>query len=359
MAWLNYHHLRYFWTAAREGSVSRAAKQLRLAQPTVSEQLGELEEAFGEKLFRRGGTGIVLTEAGAVVFRYADEIFSLGRDLEEALSGRTPARVRRLSVGVADVVPKAVAHRLLAPAIAAGARLVCREDRPDRLLADLVAHELDVVLVDAPASAAHEGRTHNHLLGECGVSIFGAKALATRARRGFPRSLEGMPLIVPTTDSALRRGLDAWLDSLGVTPHIVAEVQDTALLSAFAEAGVGLFAGPDAIAAPMKERGVARVGAVPGLRERYYAVTVERRIRHPGVVAIAGAARAVLGLGGSRTVERRQPPGRQGRQGTALRRPNWIENDGVPSSVRWGGRMNMKAGRREGWTMGSCETVAA
>jgi LysR family transcriptional activator of nhaA len=295
MTWLNYHHLRYFWTTARAGSVSRAAEQLRLAQPTVSEQLRELEESLGEKLFRRGGKGIVLTEAGTVVFRYADEIFTLGRDLQEALSGHAPTRQQRLAVGVADVVPKAVAHRLLAPAITAGAHLVCREDRPDRLLASLAAHELDVVLVDSPSSTTSEGRTHNHLLGECGVSIFGAKTLAARAKRGFPRSLAGLPLIVPTTDSALRRGLDAWLDGLGVASKIVAEVQDTALLVAFAEAGVGLFAGPDAIAAPMKERGVVRVGAVPGLRERYYAVTVERRIRHPGVVAIAGAAKAVLG----------------------------------------------------------------
>jgi LysR family transcriptional activator of nhaA len=294
MAWLNYHHLRYFWTAAREGSVSRAAKQLRLSQPTVSEQLHELEGAFGEKLFRRGGKGIVLTEAGTVVFRYADEIFTLGRDLEEALSGRAPARARRLSVGVADVIPKAVAQRLLAPALTAGAHLVCREDRPERLLASLATHDLDVVLVDAPVGPAHEGRAHNHLLGECGVSIFGATKLATKARRGFPRSLEGMPLLVPTTDSALRRGVDAWLDGAGIAVKVVAEVQDTALLVAFAESGVGLFAGPDAIAAPMKERGVVRVGAVPALRERYYAVTVERRIRHPAVVAIAGAARAVL-----------------------------------------------------------------
>jgi LysR family transcriptional regulator, transcriptional activator of nhaA len=294
LEWLNYHHLRYFWAVAREGSVSRAAQQLRLAQPTVSEQIRALEHAIGERLLARAGRGVVLTEVGKTVYAFADEIFRLGRDLQDTIKGRPTGRPSRLGVGILDAVPKLAAFRILEPVLAMDppVRLVCVEDTPERLLDRLSTHELDVVLADAPIGPSHASRAYNHLLGECRVGIFGTPRLARAARRRFPDSLAELPFLLPTTDTTLRRSLDAWLDQRGILPNVVAELEDSALIVEFGALGAGLFAAPDAIMEDaLRARGLQRVGSIDALRERYYAISIERKLAHPAVVAIAGAAR--------------------------------------------------------------------
>ena len=290
---LNYHHLRYFWAAAREGGVTRASQRLHVSQPAVSAQIRDLEQALGEKLFSRSGRTLSLTEAGRVVYRYADEIFGLGTELMETLKGRPTGRPLRLVVGIANVIPKLVAFRVLQPAfrLPEGVHFECLEDRPDRLLAELATHRLDLVLADAPAAPSVRVRAYSHLLGECGVSIFGTARLAMSHRRGFPRSLDGAPFLLPTADSTLRRSLDQWFEAQGVRPHIVGQFEDSALLKVLGQSGLGLFAVPSAIDAEVRgQYGVRLVGRVE-IRERFYAITVERKLKHPAVVAISEVAR--------------------------------------------------------------------
>ena len=212
MEWLNYHHLLYFWMAAREGSISRASEELRLSQPTLSAQIRTLEEALGEKLFARVGRNLVLTDMGRIVFRYADEIFSLGRELMDTVQGRPTGQPVRFTVGIADVVPKLVAYRLLEPALqlAEPVRLICREDKPDRLLAALALNELDLVLSEAPIDPTIKVQAYSHVLGECGVTFFGTAALTKAYRPKFPQSLTGAPVLLPTDQSVLRRSLERW-----------------------------------------------------------------------------------------------------------------------------------------------------
>ncbi len=294
MEWLNYHHLLYFWMVAREGTVARASGQLGLAQPTISGQLRTLEDALGEKLFVRSGRHLVLTETGQTVYRYADEIFSLGRELQETLKGRPPNRPIRLMVGIADFVPKLIVYRLLQPALALPepVRLVCREGKPERLLADLAVHSLDVVVADTPVAPTVKIRAFSHLLGECGVAFFGTEALAKRYRKGFPRSLDGAPLLMPTETSALRRSLDDWFHAQGIRPTVLGEFDDSTLLKVFGQAGWALFPAPSAIAQDVtRQHDVVRIGQLDSVRARFYAISVERRLRHPALVAISAAAR--------------------------------------------------------------------
>ena len=293
---LNYHHLRYFWAAAREKSVTRAAEKLHISQPAVSTQIRGLEQALGETLFARSGRTLALTEAGQVVYRYAEEIFGLGTELIETLKGRPTGRPARLTVGIVNVIPKLIAYKLLEPAfkLPEPVRVECREDRPERLLAELATHGLDLVLADAPAGASVRVRAYSHLLGECGVSIFGAERLSKAHRRGFPRSLDGAPFLLPTVDSTLHRLLDQWFEAQGIRPQIVGEFEDSALLKVFGQSGAGLFAVPSAIDAEVRRGyGVRLVGRVE-IRERFYAITVERKLKHPAVVAISEAARRKL-----------------------------------------------------------------
>jgi LysR family transcriptional activator of nhaA len=295
--WLNYHHLFYFWTVVREGSVSAAARKLRLAQPTVSGQLRGLEEALGVQLFHRRGKRLVLSDLGGHVYRYADEIFTLGRELTESLSGRFEAPRTRLVVGVADIIPKPVVQTLLEPALRLDERMrvTCYEDRHDRLLAELALYELDVVLTDAPVTAASNIRGYNHLLGECGVTLFARPELAARLRRRFPRSLDDVPFIVPIEHTSLRRSLTRWFDARAVRPRIRAEVQDGALVGALGQTGEGVFAAPSIVEDRIRAQlGVAVVARLEDVRERFYAITVERRIDHPAVRAITETARAEL-----------------------------------------------------------------
>jgi LysR family transcriptional activator of nhaA len=297
MEWLNYHHLLYFWVVAREGSVTRASEQLGLAQPTVSGQLKALEDSLGEKLFARVGRRLVLTDVGRVVYRYAEEIFSLGRELQDTLKDRPTGRPVRLTVGVADAVPKLVAYRLLLPALSLPepVHVTCREDRPERLLAELGVHALDLVLSDAPVAPGIMVKAYSHLLGETEVAFFGTEPLAAAHRRGFPHSLDGAPLLLPTENTSLRRSIEQWLDHERIRPRIVGEFEDSALLKVFGQAGKGLFPAPAVIEAEVRgQYDVRLVGRVPGVKERFYAISAERRLKNPAVVAICEAARQKL-----------------------------------------------------------------
>lgn len=297
MEWLNYHHLLYFWTVAREGSISRACEKLFLAQPTISGQIRALEKSIGAKLFTRAGRSLVLTETGRTVYRYADEIFSLGRELLDTLKGRPTGRPLRLVVGVADVLPKMVSYRLLEPALRLPepVHIICWEGKPDRLLAELSVHGLDVVLSDSPFSPTVKVRAFNHLLGECGVSVLGTAGLAKPLRRGFPRTLDGVPFLLPTDNTTLRRSLDQWFDTKGIRPAVRAEFEDSALLKVFGKAGVGLFVVPTAVENEVcQQYNVRVVGRIQDVRERFYAISVERKLKHPAVIAISETARKEL-----------------------------------------------------------------
>jgi LysR family transcriptional activator of nhaA len=297
MEWLNYHHLLYFYTVAKEGSVARAAQVLRLAQPTLSGQIRKLEHVLDEKLFERRGRNLVLTEMGRVAYRYAEEIFTIGGELMDTMRGRPTRRVPRLMVGVADVVPKLVVHRLIAAAglLDEGNQLVVREGKQDELLAALAAQAFDLVISDAPLPPHVKARAYNHLLGESSATFFAAPALARRLRAKFPRSLDGAPMILPTESSALRRTLEIWFQETGVRPRVVAEIEDSALMKVFGQHGVGVFAAPTIVADEVKRQ--YRVQAIHEARdvtERFYVITVERRITHPATAAIAAAAREQL-----------------------------------------------------------------
>jgi len=294
MEWLNYHHLLYFWTVVREGGVLAASKKLRLRQPTVTGQIRALEQALGEKLFERVGRRLELTQTGTFVYRYADEIFTLGRELQEGLKGRPTGRPRKLIVGVSEVVPKLVAYRLLEPALKGPEplQLVCKEDRTEPLLASLALHELDLIITDAPVGPASNVRAFNHLLGECGVSLFAAPELAARLKRGFPKSLDGAPFLLPPETATIRRALSQWFEEQGVRPQVRGEFQDSALLKVFGQAGAGVFPAPSAIEHEVKSQyGVELVGRIDSIRERFYVITVERKLKHPAAVAISEAAR--------------------------------------------------------------------
>jgi len=294
---LNHHHLYHFWTVVREGGVTRASEKLNVSQPTISGQLRELEEALGEKLLVRSGRTVVLTDIGRTVYRYADEMLGLDRELLEAVKGR-PVRPGKLAVGVAMVVPKLVAYQMLEPALhlPEPIQLNCMHERPERLLAELAIYGLDVVLADAPAPPAVKVRAYSHLLGECGVSVFGTEQLATAYRRSFPRSLDGAPFLLPSEDSALRLALEGWFQKQGVRPRVVGTFEDSALLDAFGQAGAGLFAMPAAIESEMRRQYRVRVvGRLDAVRQRFYAITVERKLRNPAVIAISERARALFG----------------------------------------------------------------
>ena len=240
MEWLNYHHLLYFWTTARLGSVRRAADELHLTQPTVSAQLRALERALGHKLFARCGRTVALTESGQAAFRYAEEIFDLGRELSAVMRGEVERKRRaRFNVGVSNSLHKLTAGRLLEPVSRQSDswQLCIRVDKPERLAADLAIRYLDLLLTDAPLARNAGVRAHHHLLGGCGVQFLGAPALIRQYHDGFPRSLQGAPLLLPTRGTTLRQALDAWLESEGLRPQIVAESDDSAMLEAPARAG--------------------------------------------------------------------------------------------------------------------------
>jgi len=297
MEWLNYHHLLYFWMVAKKGSIARACAELRLAQPTISGQLRALEESLGEKLFTRQGRRLVLTEVGQVVYRYAEEIFALGSELTDVLKGRPRNRPLRLIVGISDLVPKLIAYRILAPALAlkGSLQIECYEDTPEKLLLNLSAHELDLVLTDAPAYSAARVRVFNHLLGSSGVALFASPPLANVYRKRFPDSLTGAPFLLPMRNSALRQIIDQWFETHAIRPRILGEFQDTALLTVFGQAGAGIFAAPLAIEREVRSRyRVAKLGDLAARATEYFVISAERKIKHPAATVIAEVAKHKL-----------------------------------------------------------------
>ncbi|MFN7998252.1 MAG: transcriptional activator NhaR [Bryobacteraceae bacterium] len=297
MEWLNYHHLLYFWTVAKEGSIARACEKLRLAQPTISGQLRQLEDSLGEKLFVKKGRGLAMTEVGHVVYRYAEEIFGLGRELQDVLKGRPRGGPLRLLVGISDLVPKLIAYRILQPVLAMAdpVQIVCDEDTPDRLLTELAEHRVDVVISEAPIPPAAPVKAFNHLLGACAVMIFAAPQLAARYRKDFPACLDHAPFLLPMEGSSLRRSMEQWFDSQNIHPNVVGEFKDSALMNTFGQAGAGVFAAPGAIEKEIREHyRVAAIGRIDSLVERFYAISVERKLKHPAVVTISQTAREEL-----------------------------------------------------------------
>ncbi len=283
---LNYQHLLYFWSVVRTGSLTRACEELALSAPTISMQLRTLEERLGEKLLAKSGRALVPTEVGRMVFSYADEIFGLGQDLLEALDHRPTARPLRLVVGTDDVVPKEIAYRILKPTLALKrpVRIVCREGTLERLVAGLALHEVDVVLSDAPVTPSLNVRAYNHSLGTCEVLWMATPTLAKTLRRAFPKSLDGVPVLLPTDDTAIRRALDQWLAKQEVRPVMIGEFEDYAMLREFARSGHGFAPVPSILEEQFrKEYGVARVGVATGVKAEFYAISVERKIKNPAV----------------------------------------------------------------------------
>ena len=296
MDWLNYHHLFYFWSVARAGSIARASEELRLAQPTISNQLKTLEASLGVKLLERQGRRLVLTDVGRTVLRYADDIFRTGRELQHAVRGLPTGQRLRLVVGIVDVIPKPMAALLLQPAVDAypDLHLVCREGPLPQLLAALAVHDLDVVLADVPASEQVKVKAWNHRLGDCGTTFFAAPRHAA-LRKGFPRSLGGAPLLLPSVGTALRRALEAWFDASGVRPSLAGEFDDSALMLSFGARGLGVFPAPSTLEEDIRAQyGVVPIGRADEAREAFYAITVERKLRHPAVAAVADVARDEL-----------------------------------------------------------------
>ncbi len=294
---LNFHHLLYFRAVAREGGIVKAARQLRLSPPTISAQVRQLEEQLGDELFLRAGRSLVLTDLGRTVLRYADEIFDLGEELKSSVRHGAEVPGGRLTVGLSMVVPKLVAHHLLEPALALpnAPEIVCTEDKPEDLLAALATYKVDLVLSDAPRGSEVAVRAYNHLLGECGVSFFATRELAARHRRGFPQSLDGAPMLVPSPGAALRTSLEHWFQDLGIRPRIVGTFDDSALLKVFGASGAGVFPAPTVIEADVKKQYDTQVvGRTEDVREAFYAISVERRLRHPAVLAICEEARQHL-----------------------------------------------------------------
>jgi LysR family transcriptional activator of nhaA len=297
MGQLNLKHLRYFWSVAANGSIARAAERLHLTPQTISGQLTELEDQVGGKLFTRVGRNLALTATGRLVFSYADEMFRLEGELRDVLSGRAPGSALVLNVGIAMVVPKLLAYRVLAPALAITepVRLVCHEAPLADLLASLSVHKLDLVLADSPLSPALNIRAYNHPLGESGISFFATKTDAERYLEGFPGSMDGAPILMPTGSSALRRSLEFWFQRTGIGPQVVAEFEDRALMKSFGEAGAGIFTSPTAVEADVLQKyGVEVIGRTDDVKERFYAISAERRIKHPAISAITEVARSTL-----------------------------------------------------------------
>jgi LysR family transcriptional activator of nhaA len=293
MEWLNYHHLQYFFTVVRTGSIRRASEELHVSSPAISAQLHSLEEHLGEKLLARSGRNFVLTEMGRIVFSYAEEIFALGQELMNTVKDRPTGRPLRLVVGVVDVVPKMIAHWLIEPAfrLRNPVRIVCREGSSDQLVSQLAIHQLDLVLSDVPINPNLKIKAYNHLLGECGTTFVATPKLAKSLKGDFPQSLHQAPLLLPAENTAMRRSLDFWLDARGIHPIVTGEFQDYALLRAFGQAGRGVFPLPSVFEKQLRQESLHRIGRTSDLRNRFYAISGERKLKHPAVIAICDTAR--------------------------------------------------------------------
>ena len=294
---INYKHLHYFWVVAKQGGIARASERLHLTPQTISGQISVLEENIGQALFSKAGRGLELTETGRLVLSYADEIFSLGGELEEALRNLPSERQMIFRVGIADVVPKMIAYRLLAPALSLPdpVRIICRENNLASLLAELVLHRVDMVIADGPIPPGINVRGFNHALGECGISFLAVPQLAKVLRKNFPHSLNGAPLLIPSETNLVQTKLLDWLDNMRIYPRIVGEFDDSALIKVFGQAGSGVFIVPTPISTEVvKQYGVRIIGGTEEVLEQYFAISVERRISHPAVSAITETAREWL-----------------------------------------------------------------
>ena len=297
MRHLNYNHLQYFWTVAREGSIARAAEVLHLTPQTISGQIKVLEQSIGQPLFERAGRRLAMTETGRVVYAYAEEIFAIGAELASTVRSSLPNTSSTLVIGVVSSMPKLIAERIVAPAMLAEppVRVRCHEARLDSLLADLAVHKLDLVLSDQPLPRGLSIKAYDHLLGESGLTFFAPKQRARGLKNRFPDSLTDAAMLLPTKNSALRRRLDEWFESHDIAPRIAGEFDDSALLKAFGEAGTGIFAGPSAIEEEIiRMYRVAIIGRTREITETYYAISPERRLKHEAVIAITKSARSDL-----------------------------------------------------------------
>ncbi len=297
MEWMNYHHLLYFWTVVRTGSITKASEELRVSSPAISAQLHSLEGNFGDKLLRRSGRNLVLTEMGRVVFGYAEDIFSMGRELMDTVRNRPTGRPMRLDIGVVDQLPKLIAQWLIEPALRLRepVRIVCREATSDLLIARLATLELDVVLSDSPINPNLKVRAYNHLLGETSVTFMAMPKMAAKCKGRFPGSLDRTPILLPTTNTDIRRSLDQWFEEQKIRPDIVGEFEDYALLRAFGQAGVGVFPVPTVFEKQLKQQDkLRRIGRTDDVHARFYAISAERKLKHPAVVAICDTARREL-----------------------------------------------------------------
>ncbi|MBX2879794.1 MAG: transcriptional activator NhaR [Granulosicoccus sp.] len=297
MRHLNYNHLLYFHTVAREGSVVRAAKVLHLTPQTVSGQIKLLEDAVGEPLFLRVGRGLTLSDTGRVVQAYADEIFSVGTALVQRLQGAAQESVRELRVGIVDSFPKMVACRLLGVILQdeEPAKLSCSEGKLESLLADLSVHKLDLILSDRPVPTALNVRAYNHELGTSEMAFFAPLSWSASTFREFPQDIAKVPVLMPDSSSALRRRLDHWFDEIGIVPNIVAEFDDSALMKTFGDAGLGAFPAPSVTSEEIQRTFHAKpIGLINGVFESYTAISPQRRLRHPSVLRIAENARQIL-----------------------------------------------------------------
>lgn len=297
MDWLNYHHLRYFWTVAKEGGLAPAAAKLHVSPPSISEQIRELEEALGEKLFRREGRKNKLTDAGQIVYSYADEIFALGREMMSVVKQNPNAKALRLYVGVADSFPKLVTNEILRPVfrLSQPVHVVCREGKVEDLLAQLAAHRLDIVFADEPAPSSIKVRTFNHLLGESGVSFCALPEVARGLKRKFPRSLHDAPAFLPAENTSLRRSLEQWFREEKIQPRVMAEFEDLALMKEMAAEGRAFIALPSVVAREAAARyQFQTIGAAGKCIAKFYAISAERKISHPAVKLITDNAQAAL-----------------------------------------------------------------
>ena len=289
MEWLNYHHLRYFWTVARKGGVRKAAEELHVSQPSISAQLRLLEESLGQKLFRRSGRNLVLTETGQLVLNYADEIFSAGRELMNAVKQRPGKHPVRVNIGLTDAFPKLIAFQILRAAFRseAAVHMICREGEIGPLVSHLQAHRLDIVLADEPASSALKAKTFNHRLGRSGITFCAGPSLAAKLRRNFPQSLDGAPALLPTQNMGMRAALETWFDSKAIRPRLVGEFEDSALMEVCSTGGRGFTAVHTVVdRAALKHFGLRVIARVDECGTDFYAITAERRVKHPAAVAI-------------------------------------------------------------------------
>ncbi len=297
MDWLNYHHLRYFWTVAKEGSLRRAAEKLRVSQPSICAQVKALEQSVGENLFRRQGRSLVLTETGHMVFGYAEEIFSLGQELTSAVKQSPTLRRQRLNVGIVDSFPKLLSYEVLKPLLESTPPvfLNCREGKSEELLGQLATHRLDIVLLDEPAPTTLKFKSFNHALGSCGLSFCAQKRLARKMKGPFPQCLNQAPALLPAQSSSIRRSLDKWFQNIRVQPAVIAEFDDAALTKVVATGGAGFIVVPTVVEREAVERYEFQVlGRTNECREQFFAVTAERRMNHPAVVKLTEQAKKGL-----------------------------------------------------------------